>query len=184
MRRLYALEYIEVYLLLKKYVVTKLIARHIEVRSYFPCTLLSVHHVNKCFMWTLWVISDIDIWASSENILVRWTVTERKKNWLILYLNLKWRGFVWQILIKFKFVLRLLELTFDTKYYLNTSTNLEAETRIDRTFHRAFAFLILRKTDQFVLTANLYTCIRKVPGLKLGRHNVYPGLCFCDFSQK
>jgi hypothetical protein len=54
------------------------------------------------------------------------------------------------------------------------STNLEAETRIDGPFHRAFALSILRKTDRFVLTATVCTCIRKVPGLKLGRDNVYP----------
>jgi hypothetical protein len=111
-----------------------------------------------------------------------WTVIERN-NRLILYLNLKWRGFVWQILIKVEFVLRLLELTFDTKYYLNTSTNLESETRIDRPFHRAFALSVLRKTDRFVLTATLFTCVRKVPGLKLGRDHFYPDWCFCDCSQ-
>jgi hypothetical protein len=50
LRRLYALEYIEAHLLLIKYVVAKLIARHVKVRTYLPCTLLSVDHVNECFM--------------------------------------------------------------------------------------------------------------------------------------
>jgi len=63
------------------------------------------------------------------------------------------------------------------------STNLEAEMRTDGPFHRAFDLSISSKTHRFVLTATLYTCIRKVPGLKLGRDNVYPDLCFCDFSQ-
>lgn len=49
LRRLYALECTDVHLLLIKYVVAKLIARHVKIRRYSPCDLLSVRHVNKCF---------------------------------------------------------------------------------------------------------------------------------------
>jgi len=49
LRRLYALKCIDVHFLLIKYVVAKLIARHVRIRRYSPCNLLSVHHVNKSF---------------------------------------------------------------------------------------------------------------------------------------